>query len=305
MSKINEAGIPGFNTTFHLMFAPDRWDWSAKFVHFVGVAGHMDREAIKGANTYIDHHQKFIVLAGLANRIISDLKRDGEQFARLGSSDQRYHREFCALLEVLIAELYSSLDGIRRLIFSVYRNVQAVQNESTQKLFGRAHKKAYGAGFPLELNDALSRAYETWFPSLYRIRRELTHGQTGHCHLDEKSGKITYFHEGLGSPQRSFVIEDVLTEVETWRRGVHELKECVFRHFYLKLEQKPMFQVCGFFRGRCYQRFVIPSPNLSFGDGYCDSRKWFDKQPEFLCPLHNRCGAYDRKLDGNLSTITA
>ena len=297
MSRLNECDIPGFNTIFHLMFAPERWDWSAKFTHFVGVAGHFDREAIKGANTYIDHHRKFMVLAGLANRIIPDLKHDGEQFAKQGSSDQRYHREFCALLEVLIAELYSSLDGIRRLVFSVYRNVQFVQNESTQKLLSRAHKKTYGTGFPLELNDAFSHAYETWFPGLYRIRRELTHGQTGHCRLNEDTGKITYFHDGLGSPQRSFIIEDVLTKLETWRQGVHELKECVFQHFYLKLEKKPMFQMCGLFKGRCYQRLVIPTPNLSFGDGYCGSREWFDKLPEFLCPMREQCAAYNRSSE--------
>jgi len=299
MGTINGKDIPGFDTTFHLMFNPGRWDWSVKFSHFVGVAGHFDREAIKGANTYIDHHQKFVVLGGLANRIIPDLKRDREQFAERGSSDQRYHREFCAVLEVLIAELYSSLDGIRRLIYSVYRNVQGVQNESTQKLFSRASKKAYGSGFPAELNDALAHAYETWFPGLYRIRRELTHGQTGHCHLDEKTEKITYFHQGLGSPQKSFVIEDILAELETWRQGVHTLKEKIFQHFYLKLEQKPMFQMCGIFKGRCYQRFVVPSPDLSFGDGYCGSREWFDKEPDYLCPLRNQCGAYNRKLECN------
>ena len=101
----------------------------------------------------------------------------------------------------------------------------------------------------------------------------------------------------LGSPQRSFIIEDVLTKLETWRQGVHELKECVFQHFYLKLEKKPMFQMCGLFKGRCYQRLVIPTPNLSFGDGYCGSREWFDKLPEFLCPMREQCAAYNRSSE--------
>ena len=142
-------------STFHLMFNPAGWNRALRFSHFVGVVGSFDDEAIKGVNTYMDHHNKFVVLARLATRIVPDLRKDHEQMRKEGSSDNRYHSEFGALLEVLITELYSSLDGIRRLIYSGYRRVQGVQNGSTQALFSRAHKKFYGIGFPVELNELL------------------------------------------------------------------------------------------------------------------------------------------------------
>lgn len=290
------------DNTFYTRFTPEQWNWEDRFSNFVGVSKVFDREARKGAKTSAGHLAKFEVLAGLANRIVPDLTKDREQFREKGYSDNRYHREFAALIEVLAAELYASLDGIRRVLFAVYRDVKGVQNQSTEKMFRRAADKEYGEGLPENITDALSAAHETWFPSLRRLRSEITHGETGSCHTDDETGRVRYFHEALGHGSKALVVDDVVAEINAWRMGVSQLKEAVFEHLCTMFEDEPLYQVCGMYRGRIYERFVVPSTDLSFGDGYCKSRKWFLKEAKFHCPLRHRCGAFHHEwIEGDAS----
>lgn len=69
---------------------------------------------------------------------------------------------------------------------------------------------------------------------------------------------------------------------------------------HARLEQEPLFQMCGIYQARIYQRFVVPSPTLSFNDGFCASRGWFLKEDGYACPLAKRCGAFGRNWDEEL-----
>ena len=285
---------------FLLQFVPERWNPEKKFFQFVGVSKRFDAEAQKGARTCSDHIGKFIVLAGLANRIAPDLAKDHEQLDANGYSHNRYHREFTAVLEASISEIYSGLDGIRRLLFSVYRDVKGIQNQSTERMFKRATTDFYGEGFPREILEALKEADKTWFPSLRLLRTENTHGETGSCHLDRKTQKIRYIHSGLRGTEanRAFVVEDIVEDIERWRSGSSTLRDVVFTVLCSLFEQEQLFQPCGMYKARMYVRFVIPTEKLTFGDGFCVSRKWFMNEAELKCPLRDKCRAFENEWNG-------
>jgi hypothetical protein len=226
------------------------------------------------------------------------LRKDKVQLEKNGYSNNRFHLEFTALLEVLVGDLYSSLDGIRRVLFSVYRDTKGIQNHSTETLFKRAIQHDYYNGIPPNIRDALVTAQNNWFPSLRRLRTELAHGQTGVCDLVERTDKIRYFHGGLGDGRKAFVIEDVIAELNTWREGVIVLKEIIFKQLFLLLEQEPVHQPCGMYKGHLYERFVAPTATLSSNDGFCHSRRWFLMAGDLQCPRRNECGAFNREWTG-------
>ncbi len=288
------------NEKFLLQFTPERWSPEQKFFQFVGVSKCFGPEAQKGARTCSDHIGKFDILVGLANRIAPDLQKDHDELDANGHSKNRYHREFTAMLEGMISEIYSGLDGVRRLLFSVYRHVKGIQNHSTEAMFNRATNASYGEGLPQEILDALKDANEAWFPRLRSLRTEIAHGEIGTCHLDRETKKIRYMHSGIPGSEahRAFIIDDVISEIEIWRSGSVKLRDVVFKVMCGLFEQEPLFQMCGMYKARWYGRFVVPSQKLSFDDGYCVSRKWFMNDTELKCPLRSRCRAFENEWDG-------
>ena len=201
-------------------------------------------------------------------------------------------REFAALTETLICELYAALDGTRRAIFGAYRREQGVQNESTKKLFSRATGNTYGAGFPEVVRLALCDGDATWFPSLRRLRSEVTHGEVGSCHLDMDTGTVNYMHTALGKDTRALVIKDVIGSVNEFSTNVRGLVDTVFGHLYSRLEPREFRVMCGIYNGRLYERIVRPEGTLTFHSGRCASKAWFQTEPRLECPLRVRCGAY-------------
>lgn len=280
--------------TFLVEFAPETWNWQSTFAHFAGVSGQFDREAIKGVQACCDHLSKYDILARLADRLVGDLHLDREELREKGFVASSRSKEYAALVEVLVSELYATLDSVRRVIFSVYRSVSGVQNRSTSLLFKRADPNTYGPSFPPEIANGLRCAQQQWFPVLHELRTELTHGQTGTCHLDEKTGLIRYIHGGLGSERKAHGVDDIVSQVAQWRSAVDDLNEKVFKHLYGLLEQKPMFLICGWFKGRLYQRNAVPASELGFGDGWCQSFAWFEREDGLQCPMRMKCAAYER-----------
>jgi hypothetical protein len=157
------------------------------------------------------------------------------------------------------------------------------------------------------IGESLAEANKTWFPDLRRYRTELIHGEVGGCHLDSKSGKITYMHSALGTPTRALVIEDICAELSRLYAGVYDLAQVVYGHLYTLLEPIPQRTVCGLYKGRVYERDVAPTADLSFDSGTCRSFTWFEKTPGYECPLRDRCGAYARvkAAEGKLTTPPA
>jgi hypothetical protein len=279
--------------TFGLFFTPDTWPAVHRFSQFIG-RPFDDREVAKGTKAAASHLDKFETLAGLANRLAPNLVEDEIELDRDGHTQAVRAREFAALVETLVCELYASLDGVRRTLYGAYRKVEGVQNESTKKLFERAARSKYGNTFPEEIRLALASAHVLWFSSLRQLRTELTHGDIGSCHLDRQMNRVSYFHSELGTGTRVMVVEDVVGKVNEFARNVSDLVEVVFSHLYLRLELVERRLICGIYKGRAYERLVKPESVLTFDSGRCSSKTWFEREAGLECPLQDQCGAYHR-----------
>lgn len=288
-----EIMVTVISEQFQMFFAPHAWSAVRRFSHFVGPPFE-DKEVAKGARVAVNHLDKFEVLAGLTNRQAPTLLDDRIELDRNGFSPALRSREFAALVETLVSELYSSLDGVRRALFGAYRNVEGVQNKSTERLFKRAAEREYGDSFPEWIRERLAAAYLSWFPSLRRLRTEFSHGDVGSCHLDRQSGRVAYVHQGLGTRSRAMAIEDVVGVVNALARDVVLLIDAVFDDLYNRLEPVERRCMCGIYKGRIYERVVMPERGLTVGSGRCFSRSWFDAETGYECPLRTTCGAYAR-----------
>ena len=279
---------------FGVIFAPSTWSAIERFRKFVGPPFKSERDLRKGVNTTAGHLHKFEVLAGLANKLAPTLAEDNAELEERGHTPAARSKEYAAVVETLICSLYSAIDGIRLAIYGVYKGIAKVQKGSNGELFENAHDKKYGAGFPEPIRVALAEAQADWFPTLRKYRTELIHGEVGSCHLDKASGNIRYMHTGLGSAARAMVIEDIVAELVRLHKAVYCLAESVYGYLYRQLDQITHRTVCGFYKGRMYEREVTPEPDVSFQSGVCRSLSWFENQPGYECPLRTCCGAYAR-----------
>lgn len=280
------------STDFLLMFAPEQWTFAQRFLQFMGPPFEVKFDLSLGARTASSHTAKYRVLAGLANRLRQQLNEDDAELKSKGHSSAIRSKEYAALIETMFCELYASLDGIRRLLFAAFRNVQGVQNKSTEKLFVRAKENGYGVGFPADITAILATAYDTWFVRLRNIRTEVTHGDIGSCHVDASTQKVSYMHIDLGTSNKSLVIDDIESELNTLFENVIALNEGIFASLCTKLVPEERTVLCGIYKGRAYQRNVAFSPTLTFNDGCCTSLQWFHAAPGIECPLRDNCGAY-------------
>jgi hypothetical protein len=279
---------------FMLYFDPRRWSPERRFSHFLGPPFSVDVPLSRGVNAVVSHLEKYDILVELATDLIPLLEKDEEELNETGFTSGIGGRKFGALIEAMFSELYSTLDGVRQVVYSIYRGVRGVQNESTYKLFQRAGKSQYGDDFPSALRGALADAYTSWFPRLRLLRSENTHGQIGGCHLSKK--RIQYVHRGLKENERALIIEDIVEYLNQLGRHIRKLVDWLFSFLYEKLEPVERSSLCGVYRERIYERMVAPSADLSFADGRCLSVNWFSKEPELACPLRERCGAYTRPV---------
>lgn len=285
-------GAMNLSDTFIRHFAPEEWTAEYLFLRFLGPPFHIDPPITRGINAVVSHLEKYNLLSELANDIIPIVRRDYEQLNIEGFTPGTGGRKFGALFEAMLAELYSALDGLRQVVFSVYRKIRGVQDGSTYKLFRLSAQKRYGAEFPEELRLRLAEAYGTWFPKLSRLRSENTHGQIGFCYSDIESDKIIYMHNGLTENGIALIIEDVAAYLNRTCSEVRELMTWIFSYMYSKLEPLEREITCGVYKGRIYQRVVAPSATLTLADGRCLSTHWFSKEPDLLCPMRLECEAY-------------
>jgi hypothetical protein len=277
---------------FMLYFDPRGWAPEKRFSQFLGPPFVVDVPLSRGVSAVISHLEKYELLGALANDLTHLLDKDERELDELGHTPGTGGRKFAALAEAMLGELYSTLDGLRQVIYSVYRKINGVQNESTYKLFQRAAKSQYGEGFPSDLREVLAAAYASWFPRLRLLRSENTHGEIGGCHLSE--GSIKYMHNGLKENGCALVIEDIVGYLNQLHLYIRSLVNWLFSTLYEKLEPIERVSFCGVFKEHIYERMVAPSANLSFADGRCLSVNWFSKEPELACPLRSSCGAYSR-----------
>jgi hypothetical protein len=275
-----------------LSFAPDQWDSVKKFGQFRYQPLEGNRLFARGISATSDHLEKFRVLVEVANDLSDGFEIDRKELDENGYSPAKYSKQFSAVAECCIIELYSALDGIRDVVFAVYSSVQGVQKKSTSKLFSKAKNNEYSAEFPDELNVLLSVAYDDWFLELRRYRTEFTHGSLGSCHKDVETGKISYMHSGLGGNGRSLIIEDFASYISGVYENVLTLQHHVFEFFYKTLPLEPVDVLCGFYTGRAYMRTINPETPLTRDSGTCKSSHY-----EIQCPIREHCGAYKNSVE--------
>lgn len=277
---------------FHLLFAPESWTSPGKFLAFLGPPFERSRSLNDAVRSCTEHLHKYETFATLATDIQPTLVLDREELARTGFSSGRRSQQFAAIIEVLVCELYSLLDGIRYTLYRAYPRCRGVQQTSTSKLFSRAVERAYGPEFPEAIRALLADAHDDWFFELRRLRTAFTHGGLGSCSLDRDSEKVAYMNSSLGTDTRAHVIEDIVSHVNRLSLGVFGLLRGVFDSLFSELHPIPSDQMCGINKNRIYMRKVAPTQDLSRSSGECISRTWFEAEREFFCPLADKCDAY-------------
>jgi hypothetical protein len=277
---------------FLLLFSPDGWSPPRRFGQFLGPPFPTTGLLPKATSAAENRRQKLHILIALASDLRSGLTVDNAEVESQGFSPATGSKKYAAMAETIILELYSILDALRTTIFAAYRNVEGVQNQSTERFFRRAHERGYGPGFPASIRESLSSAYDSWFQELRDIRVEVSHGDVGSCHLDATDNKIRYTHHSIGHDRQRIAIDDLETMLNRNWKYVLAIVDEVFEHLCSRLEPVELRVPCGLFKGRLYERTVSYDENLHFGSGTCFSKHWFEAEPDHLCPLRQQCGAY-------------
>lgn len=288
---------------FLLMFAPEVWTPPAKLKQFLGEPFQVTPQAQESIQSCTDHSRKFEALASLVNRIRPTLILDRQELESNGYSPATRSSEFAALIEVLVCELYSVLDGLRNSIYWLFRGINGVQKKSTGKLFSLAAEGKYSSEFPENIRWLLAEANSAWFLELRRLRTAFTHGGLGSCHFDSKTNMISYMNSSLGTEKGALVIEDIEALVNRLSGSVFALQQKIFDGLYEQLTPVETPQFCGIYKGRMYMRKVTPEKELSRNSGICDSNQWFENEPDYFCGLAKTCPAYHRKISSLQHTV--
>ncbi len=149
-------------------------------MHFLGEPFKSSRAPQTAIQSCVDHTRKFETFAEIATETLPKLAIDKAELKEKGFSPANHARQFSAIIEVMICELYSILDGIKLTTFEIYGgSVRGIQQKSTSKLFSKAAESSYGSGLPKEIEEILAKAYVEWFPELRRLRTAFTHGGLG------------------------------------------------------------------------------------------------------------------------------
>lgn len=132
-----------------------------------------------------------------------------------------------------------------------------------------------------------------------KIRDSLNHYSIGSCsdfegrHNGELEPKISYYHDLLGNDMGNVLVNnDVFKMISEFEVEVNIFQGSVYHALNQTLEDKETVQVCGFFNGRVYMRFISPRQALDTNSGRCISQEYFDKEDMPICPFVDICGAY-------------
>ncbi len=275
-----------------LHFSPQHWGEVERFTQFWTTTYTFDRMTQKRLRGIVGHYSKAGYLFQLAKRLAPNLDLDGKQLKEIGYSPAHNSKELAAVIESVFCEQYSVLDCCRSVLCSVFPNLKGMK-KSTRSTFQNAHKGELDNKVPAPIREAIADSKD-WYPNLLRLRDELTHSNVGSCHRDDSTGSVIYIHDGLGTPGKSLVIEDVFADLKFYFDKISDLLGLVFRELNRTLDDKPVDLMCGIFGGRFYQRVVRPSEAIDTNGGVCKSHQWFDLEEHPDCPLKENCQAYSR-----------
>lgn len=296
--------MPKVASKFILTFVPHLWDYIDRFDKWHGAPFSESYALSNGLKTMKGHRDKFRTLAEHATQMIPDLAQERQIFDEQGYSNLSKAKEFTAIIETLVCELYSCLDGLRDTIYAIYKDIRGVQKKSTEKMFNRAAESEYGDDFPSEINFLLKFAYENWFPDLRRLRSELTHRRVGTCMVQDDS-RISYRHYGLKSQSGKgvFVIENIVDWLNIYANHVDVLLNKICKFWFDQLEPHEVIEICGLNQGRAVIRAINITEPIDQDSGLCLFRHAFDDEPEWACPLRHSCLAYERVGDSSKEVL--
>jgi hypothetical protein len=270
-------------------FAPEQWSQIDRFATFFNAsfpdAKFTERRAVSGVG---NHFKKALVLHSLAMRIAPTLAVDRQQLDEKGYTPAERSVELAAVVESVFTEIYSAVDCARQVLTARYP-VQGLPN-STRKTFARIRSGALDTVLPAALLSAFKEA--DWYDSLRVLRDELTHSDIGSVHQDEATGKVIYMHQGLGTRERAFVVEDIFGRMETDFNAVNLFLAELFCCFNTLLKDLPTVQLCGLHQGKALLREIRPEATITFDSGKCLAVAWIEVDGRPTCPL--LCGAYQR-----------
>lgn len=287
-----------------MTYAPHLWDYVDRFAKWHEKPFIKSNALSSGLSTIIGHREKFLTLAKRATLLIPELEKEREELKTQGYSNGDMNREFTGIVETLICELYACLDGLKKTIYAIYRDVQGVQSKSTQKLFQNAAENKYGSEFPTEISTLLKTAYKSWFSTLRCLRTELTHGRIGSCSMQEE-GQISYMHRGI-RPNRNnniFIIEDIVVWINNNASYVNNLLDRICMFWFSQLEPREVIEPCGIHQGRLLIRAITVTDPLDQDSGLCLFRHAFEAHPDWVCPLTGSCLAYKRVGNHSQETL--
>jgi hypothetical protein len=271
------------------VFAPEYWGEVGKFKQFYATTHDFKPDTKKAVSGIRGHYDKAIKLRALAAKLAPNMSIDNAELQEKGFTAAANSQEVSAVLEEVFTELYSSIDCACNVIATIYKRCRNLP-QSTRKLFDRATNGKIGE-FPNELVAAFVKA--VWYNELRMIRDELTHSDIGSCR-QAQDGKISYMHTGIKRGDSVLIIPDIFAKLDELFNGVNLFLGDVFQFLNQDLKAEPIDAFCGFFFGRGYARKLVIAEQIDFNSGVCQSRQWFDNEPDFRCPFASTCDAYAR-----------
>src|ERR1051326_31392 len=90
---------------FHRQFAPEQWSKLKMLRAMLGEPLPISPNAYEGLDVCLNHQDKVMIFAQLAQRVVLHLPKDREELDRTGASRNRYATEFGVLIESMLCEI--------------------------------------------------------------------------------------------------------------------------------------------------------------------------------------------------------
>ena len=126
---------------FNLQFAPKHWSKLQTLRVMLGAPLPTTRDAYEGLDICLHHQNKVTTFARLAQRVVPNLPKDREELDQTGASRNEYATEFGVLIESMLCEMYSSLDGLGLFLCAVFPKARRLQHKSNERLFRLAKRE--------------------------------------------------------------------------------------------------------------------------------------------------------------------
>jgi len=278
------------NNKFVQIFNPETWTQVQRFLTFFQAKysfTQRQQSAIFGVEGQFNRVHRLI---GLIAQVIPSLEQERRELEKNGISNGERSKELAALVESIYVGLYSVLDCVRGTISAIYAKSRGISSKSTSKLFKNAQNGLIEETVPKEIRDALSES--DWFSEFQNLRTIIIHFNPGSCSFDSSKNKLTYLNNEVHQGANPLVIDDVASDLNALIEKINVLLDRVFRAINCTLNDDQVLTLCGTYKGRLYQRSISLSDSSSFDSGVCESKKWFDNNANFRCPVAKECGAY-------------